>query len=181
MASSSITSWQIDAETVEIVTDFITVCGDCSCEIKRHKEVKPINPKENQAWIFIGKTDVDAEAPMLWPTDAKTWKRHWCWETLKAAKEERGGRRRDGWMASLTQWTWIWANSGRQCSTERPGMLQSRGLQRVRHGWMNNNNPEKFNISGSGEGIKICVLNNHLKCFWSKWFLWLHPEGYSRL
>ena len=49
MASSCITSWQIDGETVETVTDFITVGGDCSCEIKRHKEVKPINPKRNQA------------------------------------------------------------------------------------------------------------------------------------
>ena len=173
MASSPITSQQIYGEKMETVT----VGGDCSREVKRHKEVKPVNPKGNQPWIFIGKAD--AEAPILWPPDAKMWKRPWCWERLKA-KGERGGR--GGWMASLTQWTWVWANSGRQWRTEKPGMLQSLGLQRVRHDWMNNsNNPEKFNISGSEEGVKICILNNHLKCFWCKWCLWLHPERHSRL
>ena len=52
------------------------------------------------------------------------------------------GRRRgndrewDGWMSSLTRWTWIWANSGRWWMTGRPGMLQSMDLQRVRHDWV---------------------------------------------
>ena len=59
-------------------------------------------------------------------------KRSWCWEKLRARGE--GGNR--GWdvrMASLTQWTWIWANSGRQQRTGKSGMLQSTGSQRVRH------------------------------------------------
>ena len=47
-----------------------------------------------------------------WCEELTHWKRPWCWERLKA-KEEGGGRGWDGWMASLTQWTWIWANSGR--------------------------------------------------------------------
>ena len=74
------------------------------------KEIKPVNPKGNQSWIFIGRTD--AEAPVLchlmWRTD--DWKRPWCWERLKAGGEgdDRGW---DGWMASLTQWTWVWASS----------------------------------------------------------------------
>ena len=42
----------------------------------------------------------------------------------------------DGWMASPTQWTWVWASSGRQWRTEKPGVLQSVGLQRVRHYWV---------------------------------------------
>ena len=51
-----------------------------------------------------------------------------------------GGRRRghrgwDGWMASLTQWTWIWVSSGSWWWTGRPGVLQSMGLQRVGHNW----------------------------------------------
>ena len=52
-----------------------------------------------------------------------------------------GGRRRrddrgwDGWMASLTWWTWIWAISGSWWWTRKPGMLQSMGWQRVRHEW----------------------------------------------
>ena len=37
------------------------------------KEIKPVNPKGNQSWIFIGRTDAEAEAPILWPPDAKNW------------------------------------------------------------------------------------------------------------
>ena len=37
------------------------------------KEIKPVNPKRNKSWIFIGRTDAEAEAPILWPTDAKNW------------------------------------------------------------------------------------------------------------
>ena len=58
------------------------------------KEIKPVNSKENQPWIFIGRTD--AEAPTLWsPEEMTHWKRPWCWERLKA-KGEEGGRGRDG-------------------------------------------------------------------------------------
>ena len=55
----------------------------------------------------------------------------WCWERLRAGGEgdDRGW---DGWMASLTQWTWVWANSGRQ-RTGKPGVLQPKGLKRVGH------------------------------------------------
>ena len=59
------------------------------------------------------------------------WERPWCWERLKAG--ERGDREWDGWMASPTQWTWVWANSGKEWMTGKSGMLQSMGLQRVRH------------------------------------------------
>ena len=47
------------------------------------KEIKPVNHKGNQPWIFIGRTDAEAEAPILWPPDAKSqlnYKRFWCWE-----------------------------------------------------------------------------------------------------
>ena len=150
MVSSPITSWQIDGEKVETVTDFvflgskITADGNCSHEIERRllpgrkamtnlgcilksrtitfptkvcivnavfschhvqmwelnhkegwvpknwcfwtvllektlespldcKEIRPVNPKENQPCIFIGRTDAKAEAPILWPPDAKSW------------------------------------------------------------------------------------------------------------
>ena len=49
------------------------------------------------------------------------------------SRRKRGNREWDGWMASLIQWTWVWGNSGRQWRTGKPGMLQSMGLQRVRH------------------------------------------------
>ena len=167
MASSPITSWQIDGETVETVADFIfggskiTADGDYSHEIKRclflgrksydqprqhiqkqrHyfankgpfsqgygfssgrvwmwesdceeswapknwrpwtvvlektlespldcKEIQPVHPKGDQSWVFIGRTDVEAQTPILWPPDAKSWliwKRPWCWERLRAGE-----------------------------------------------------------------------------------------------
>ena len=49
------------------------------------------------------------------------------------ARGERGDRGWDGWMASLTQWAWVWANSRRQWRTGKPGVLQSMGSQKVRH------------------------------------------------
>ena len=100
------------------------------------KEIKPVNPKGNQSWISIGRTD--AKAPILWPPDGK---RQLIRKDPDAGRdwrqEEKGMMRRgwDGWMASPTQWTWVWSSSGRWWRTGKPGMLQSMGLQRVRHEW----------------------------------------------
>ena len=99
------------------------------------KEIKPVNPKGNQPWIFIGRTDAEGEALILRPPDMKSqliWKDPDAGKRLRARGEE-GNRGWDDWMASLTQWTWVWANSGRQWRTGKPGVLQSIGLQRVGH------------------------------------------------
>ena len=92
------------------------------------KEIQPVHPKGNQSWIFIGRTDAEAETP-----NAKNWliwKRPWCWERLKAGGEgDDSGW--DGWKASLTQWTWVWVDSCSWWWTGRPGVLQSMGSQRV--------------------------------------------------
>ena len=65
---------------------------------------------------------------------ADSWKRLWCWEGLGAVREgDDSGR--DGWMASPTQWSWVWVNSGSWWWTGRPGVLQFMGSQRVRHDW----------------------------------------------
>ena len=63
------------------------------------------------------------------------WKSLWCWEGLWAGGEgdDRGW---DGWMASLTQWTWVWVNSGSWWWTGRPGVLRFMGSQRVGHNWV---------------------------------------------
>ena len=79
--------------------------------------IKPVHPKGYHPWIFIGRTDDEAETPILCQPDAMSthWKRLWCWERLRARGE--GGDR--GWshpldeMASWPQWTRVWANSGR--------------------------------------------------------------------
>ena len=101
------------------------------------KEIQPVHPKGDQSWVFIGRTDVDAETPILWPTDVKSWligKKPWCWERLRAGGEG-DNRGWDGWMASPTQWTWVWVDSRSWWWTRRPGMLQFMGLQRVGHDW----------------------------------------------
>ena len=102
------------------------------------KEIKPVNPKGNQSWIFFGKTDDKAETPMLWPPDVKSQlihcKRPFCWERLKA-EGEGDGRGWDGWMASPTWWTWVWASSGSWWRSGRLGVLQPMGSQRVGHDW----------------------------------------------
>ena len=69
-----------------------------------------------------------------WCEELTYLKRSWCWERLRAGGEgdHRGW---DSWIASLTQWTWIWVNSGSWWWTRRPGMLQSIGSQRVGHDW----------------------------------------------
>ena len=99
------------------------------------KEIQPVHPKGNQSYSL--------EAMMLklklqyfgtWCEELTDWKRLWCWERLKAGREgeDRGW---DGWMASPTQWTWVWASSRSWWWAGRPGVLQSMGSQRVRHDW----------------------------------------------
>ena len=69
-----------------------------------------------------------------WCEERTYWKGPWCWERLKAGGEgdDRGW---DGWMASLTWWTWVWVNSGSWWCTGRPGVLQSLGSRRAVHDW----------------------------------------------
>ena len=50
------------------------------------KEIQPVNPKGNQSWIFVGRTDAEAETPILWPPDAKNWL---IWKDLDAGKDWR--------------------------------------------------------------------------------------------
>ena len=70
-----------------------------------------------------------------WWEELTHWKRPWFWKRLRA-RREGGDRGWDGWMASQTQWTWAWANSGRQWKTRKPGVLQSMGSQRVGYDWV---------------------------------------------
>ena len=101
------------------------------------KEIKPVNPEGNQAWISTGRTDAEAEAPKLWPT--------WCKEptqekTLMLGKiEGRRGRERERmrWLDGIIDSVdIIWANPRRWWRTGKPGVLQSIGLERVRHNWV---------------------------------------------
>ena len=94
------------------------------------KEIKPVNPRGNELWIFIGRSELKMKLqyfghPMR---RAISLERTLCWEGLRAGGE--GGHRGwDGWMASLTWWTWVLANSRRQARTGRPGVPHSTELQ----------------------------------------------------
>ena len=87
------------------------------------KEIKPVYPKGNQSWIFTGRTDTESGAPILWPLDAKRWLIGKVPDAGKDWRQEKDNRGWDGWMASLTRWTWVWTNSGRCWRTESPGVL----------------------------------------------------------
>ena len=69
-----------------------------------------------------------------WCEELTHWKRPWCWERLRAGGEgdDRGW---DGWMASPTRWTWVWASSRSWWWTGKPGVIQSMGSQRVGYNW----------------------------------------------
>ena len=98
------------------------------------KEFQPVHPKGIQSWIFTGRTDAKTETPILWPPDVKNWligKDPDAWERLRAGGEG-DNRGWDGWMASPTQWTWAWVNSGSWWWTGRSGVLQSMGSHGVR-------------------------------------------------
>ena len=100
------------------------------------KEIKPVNLKGNQSWIFIRKTD--AEATIFWPPDAKKWligKDH-------DARED--WRQEEKWMTEDKMVGWhhqfdgrVWASSGSRWWTGKPGVLQSRGLQKDTAEWLN--------------------------------------------
>ena len=98
------------------------------------KDSKSVNPKGNQTWILIGRTDAEANTLTTWCEELTHWKRPWCWERFKV-----GGKGTvkgwDAWMASPTRWTWVWANSASCWWTGKPGVLQSMWLQRIRHNW----------------------------------------------
>ena len=111
------------------------------------KEIQPIHPKGNHPWIFTGRTDVEAETPntlATWCKELTHLKRSWCWERLRAGEgDDRGW---DGWMASLTEWTWVWVDSRSWWWTGRPGVLGFMGLQRVRHNWVTELNWTELNV-----------------------------------
>ena len=81
-------------------------------------------------WCWSWKSNTLA----TWCKELTHWRSPWCWERLKAGGEG-GDRGWDGWMASPTQWTGIWASCRRWWWTGKPGVLQSTWLQRAGHDW----------------------------------------------
>ena len=95
-----------------------------------------------------------------WCEELTHLKRPWCWEGLKAGGEG-DNRSWDDWMASPTQWTWVWASSRSWWWTGKPGVLQSMGLQRTGHDWETELSNIVLNIGSHEPSYRLCcVLHN---------------------
>ena len=113
--------WKIDAYIVVLEKTLVSPL-DC-------KETQPVNPKENSSWIVSRRNDAEAEVPILWPPDEKSWL---IKKDLDAGKYLKAGgegdnRRLECWMASLTQQTGVWASLWSWWWTGKPGMFQALG------------------------------------------------------
>ena len=112
--------------SIKEVFPFVKIWKENTTQPLDCKEIQPVHSEGDQSWVFFGRTDAEAETPVLWPPHAKSWLtgkdpdagRHWGQEEKGTTKDEI-----DGWMASLTRWTWVWVNSGSWWWTLRPGVL----------------------------------------------------------
>ena len=136
------------------------------------KEIQPVHSEGDRSWGVFGRNDAKAETSVLWPPHAKSWLigKDWCWEGLGAG-EEGDDRGWDGWMASLTQWTWVWVNSGSWWWTGRPGMLRFMGSQRVGHDW-------ETELNWKHKHVRTGIMADcHFPLFSAEYKKWL--RGYS--
>ena len=127
------------------------------------KEIQPVHSKGDQFWVFIGRTDVEAETPILWPPDTKSW---FIWKDPDAGKDwrqEEKGMTKDE-MVGWHHWLNGHEFSGSWCWTGRPGVLQSMGSQRVGHDW-----ETELNWCWLGETMYVCEQGV------SKWEIYILP------
>ena len=97
--------------------------------------IKSVNPKGNQSWIFIARTDAEAETQVPWPPEAKNWLIGKDPDAGKDWRQEEKGMTEDEMVGWHHWWTWVWAHSRSWWWTGKPGLLQSMGWQRIRHDW----------------------------------------------
>ena len=179
-SSSHVWMWELDCEeswapknlcfwTVVLEKTLVSPL-DC-------KEIQPVHPKGDQSWVFIGRTDAEAETTILWPPHVKSWLigKDCYWEGLGAGGEG-DNRGWDVWMATPTWCTWVWVNSGSWCWTGSPGVLWFMGSQRVGHDWATELNISCFKIKlhipglgrspweGKGYPLQYSGLENIMDC-----------------
>ena len=131
--------WELDCEESWALKNgcFWTVVLEKTLESPLDcKEIQPVHSRGDQSWDFFGGLMLKLKL-QYFATSCKElthWKRLWCWEGLGAGGggDDRGW---DGWMASLTRWTWVWVKSRSWWWTGRPGVLRFMGSQRVGHDW----------------------------------------------
>ena len=129
------------------------------------KEIKPVNSKENQPYIFIRRTNAETEAPILWPLDAKRWLIRKGPDMGKDWRQEKKGMTEDemaGWHHGLNGHEFD--QTERQW-TGKAGVLQSMGSQRVRYDWTT----EQKQKDQTGILFSLSLLREH--CFLRMWHL----------
>ena len=138
-------SWTIKKAEHQRIDAFELWCCRSSWESLDCEEIQPVHPKGDQSWVFIGRTDVEAETPILWPPDAKSSFEKTLMLGKIEGKRSRDHRGWDGqsWVSSQVQWTWIWVDSGSWWWTGRAGVLRFMGSQRVGHNCVTELNWEK--------------------------------------
>ena len=130
--------WELDCEESWAPKNwcFWTVVLDKTLENPLDcKEIQPVHPKGDQSWVFFGRTDAEAETPVLWPPHAKSWLIGKDPDAGNDWRQEDKGMTEDemvGWHHWLIEHE---SGSRRWWRTRKPGMLQSMGLQRVSHDW----------------------------------------------
>ena len=140
-SSSHVWMWELDYKESWVPKNwcFWTVVLEETLESPLDcKEIQPVHLKGNQSWILIGRTDAEAETPILRPRNIKNWiigkdpdaGKDWKWEEKGTTEDE------------MVEWHhplnghWVWVNPGSWWWTGRPGVLQSMGLQRAGHDWV---------------------------------------------
>ena len=102
-----------------------------------YKEIQPVHPKGDQSWVFIGRTDAEAETPILWPPDGKTWL---IWKDPDAGKDwgqEEKGTQRMRWLVGIADLMEMDLGGLRELMMDREaGVLWFMGSQRIGHDWV---------------------------------------------
>ena len=127
-SSSPIWMWELDYKESQALKNwcFWTVVLEKTLESPLVcREIKPVNPKGSQSWIFMGRTDAEDETPILWLPDGKNWLTGKDPDAGKDWRQEEKGMTEVemvGWH-HWTWWTWVWASSGSWWWTGKPGVL----------------------------------------------------------
>ena len=164
-------SWALKNWCFWIVVLEKTLESRLDCE-----EIQPVHPKGNQSWIFLWRTDVEAETPIICPPDANNWVTGKNPDAVKVWRHEEkrpNDRGWDGWMASPTQRTCVWKKSGSWRWTERPDVLQSMGWQRLGDHWVTEVNSEWLHIKQLSSN---CTMG-YITTFYPVWGQFLLPKN----